>query len=59
MTQNQKLTQPKSGGFLKYKANFTDTAERKSTDAITKKYQIRHMANFFFFFINSWSLQWS
>lgn len=50
MTQNQKLTQPKSGGFLKYKANFTDTAERKSTDAITKNMKFSTWPIFFIFY---------
>lgn len=51
MTQNQKLTQPKSGGFLKYKANFTDTAERKSTDAITKNMKFGTWPIFFIFLL--------
>lgn len=49
MTQNQKRTQPQSGGFFfKYKANFTDTAERKSTDVITKNMKFRTWPIFFF-----------
>lgn len=52
MTQNQKRTLPQSGGFfLKYKANFTDTAERKSTDVITKNMKFGTWP--IFFFINS------
>lgn len=50
MTQNQKRTQPQSGGFfLKYKANFTDTAERKSTDVITKNMKFGTWPIFFFY----------